>query len=55
MLSEEMTRKIFDAFTPEELILTELLPQYDEAPASGLVNAGRRAKEDKYEDTISCI
>lgn len=55
MLSEEMTRKIFDAFTPEELILTELLPQYDEAPASGLVNAGRRAKEDKYEDTISCM
>ncbi len=55
MLSEDMVHKIFDAFEPEELILTELLPQYDEAPSSGLIKSGRRAEDDEYEDTISCM
>ena len=55
MLSEKMTRQIFEAFTPEELILTELLPQYEEAPTSALIKSGRGAKGDEYGDTISCI
>ncbi len=55
MLSEEMTQQVFKAFSPEELILTELLPQYDEAPSSGLIKSGRGAGEDEYEDTISCV
>ena len=55
MLSEDMVHQIFDAFTPEELILTELLPQFDEAPSSGLIKSGRGAKGDEYEDTISCM
>ncbi|SEL90234.1 radical SAM family RiPP maturation amino acid epimerase [Butyrivibrio sp. ob235] len=55
MLSEEMVHKIFEAFTPEELILTEILPQFDEAPSSSLIKSGRRAAEGEYEDTISCM
>ena len=55
MLSEEMVHQVFEAFDPEELILTELLPQFDEAPSSGLIKSGRRAREDEYEDTISCM
>ena len=55
MLSEDMTRSIFEAFTPEDLILTELLPQYPEAPSSALIKSGRGSTDDEYEDTISCI
>lgn len=55
LLSEGAARKIFEEFTPEELILTELLPQYEEAPASNLISAGRNAKNDEYSDTISCV
>ncbi|MCR5734847.1 MAG: radical SAM family RiPP maturation amino acid epimerase [Lachnospiraceae bacterium] len=55
ILSEKMAREIFEAFTPQELILTELLPQYDEAPSCALVNAGKNGKDDDYGDTISCI
>ncbi len=32
MRSLEMTQKAFEAFTPEELLFVELLPQYPEAP-----------------------
>lgn len=55
ILSEEMARQVFDAFSPEELILTELLPQYEEAPTSALIKSGRGATEDEYGDTISCM
>ncbi len=55
LLSEEMTKQVFEAFTPEELILTELLPQYEEAPSSSLIKSGRGADGDEYENTISCV
>ncbi len=55
LLSEEMTKQVFEAFTPEELILTELLPQYEEAPSSALIKSGRGADGDEYENTISCV
>lgn len=55
MLSEDMVHQILEAFSPEELILTELLPQFDEAPSSGLIKSGRRSTGEEYEDTISCM
>ena len=55
LLSEEMTKQVFEAFTPEELILTELLPQYREAPSSSLIKSGRGSEGGEYSDTISCI
>jgi len=59
--SQEMAEKIFENFTPEELLFVELLPQYDEAPGNNFVNAGRNASrnseegEIEYGDTISCV
>lgn len=57
LTSEEMARKIFDAFSPEELIFVELLPQYEEAPGNSFVKVGRNADDaaDEYGDTISCL
>lgn len=55
-LSEAVVNKLFEEFTPEELILTEVLPQYDDAPSSKFANAGREAVEmGEYGDTISCV
>ena len=61
--SLEMAHKIFESFTPEELILVELLPQYEEAP--GFVSytiVGKQAdvqteRADGLEDpgTICCV
>lgn len=56
--SEKMAREIFDAFTPEELIFVELLPQFEEAPSNNFVKVGRHADGDSdsdYADTISCL
>lgn len=54
--SYEMYKEIIEEFTPEELALVELLPQFEEAPNNQFVNAGREAdKNDEYGDTISCI
>ena len=54
--SLDTARKIFDSFTPEELIFVELLPQYEEAPGNSFVKVGRNADEDQeYADTISCL
>ena len=56
VLSLDTAKKIFESFTPEELIYVELLPQYDEAPSNGFVNAGRQGdNSDEYGDTISCM
>lgn len=56
VLSLDTAKKIFEAFTPEELIYVELLPQYDEAPGNGFVNAGRQGdNSEEYGDTISCM
>ncbi|MCR4923002.1 MAG: radical SAM family RiPP maturation amino acid epimerase [Lachnospiraceae bacterium] len=56
LTSLEATKKIFEEFTPEELVLVELLPQYEEAPGCSLVDVGRKGEKDgEYEDTISCI
>lgn len=56
VLSLEHAKEIFDEFTPEELVLVELLPQFEEAPTNNFVNAGRNAdKNEEYGDTISCV
>ena len=56
VLSLDTAKKIFESFTPEELIYVELLPQYDEAPGNGFVNAGRQGdNNEEYGDTISCM
>ena len=62
ILSLDILKKIFAAFTPEELIYVELLPQFPEAPACHFAKTGR-AREYSYQDkvteeeagTISCI
>lgn len=44
--SEEMARKVIESFTPEELLMVELLPQFPKAPAFvPYVKVGRGAKE----------
>ena len=53
--SLEQLKEIRETFTPEELILVELLPQYKEAPDSHFVKAGRNAQEEEYGGTIACL
>ena len=60
--SEEMARKVFDFFEPEELALVELLPQYPEAPgfvpyvkAGKLCEDEERKNESNDPGTIVCV
>ena len=53
--SLEQLQEIRETFTPEELLLVELLPQFPEAPGSHFVKAGRNAKDEEYEGTIACL
>lgn len=56
VLSLDTFYKIHETFTPEELVLVELLPQFAEAPANHFANVGKRADEEEtYDSTISCI
>ncbi len=62
VLSLDILHKIFETFTPEELVCVELLPQFAEAPGNMFASAGRARKNDavhveKEEDgnTIACI
>ncbi len=61
ILSQEMFEKICEAFTPEELALVELLPQYPEAPGNHFAAVGRNTGDNAICDevpsggTISCI
>lgn len=56
VLSLDHAKEIFAEFTPEELVLVELLPQFEEAPSNSFINAGRNAdRNDEYGDTISCV
>ena len=44
------------SFSPEELVFTDLLPQFEEAPVSNLVKAGRNRKEGEGAGgTIACV
>ena len=55
-LSQDIVETIFREFTPEETVLVEFLPQFEEAPSSNLINCGRNGdKNEEYDDTISCV
>jgi len=56
VLSPAMRDTIFESFSPEELLLVELLPQFPEAPACHMTIAGRNRSEDEEEvgSTIAC-
>jgi len=56
VLSLDMLYKIYEEFTPEELVLVELLPQFEEAPGNHFTKVGKNAFEkDEYDSTISCV
>ncbi len=62
VLSLDILHKIFETFTPEELLCVELLPQFAEAPNNMFASAGRARKNrsvhvETEEDgnTIACI
>ena len=56
VLSRKNAEQIFEEFSAEELLYTELLPQFDEAPAKAFANSGRMAeKQGSYDNTISCV
>ena len=54
-LSLDTVYEIMKEFTPEELVLVEVLPQFEGAPQNHFVNAGRQAKDGECDDTISCV
>jgi radical SAM family RiPP maturation amino acid epimerase len=56
VLNADMRDKLFESFTPEELILVELLPQFPEAPGNRFAKAGRNRDRDNDEvsGTIAC-
>lgn len=53
--SIEEFRTIMNSFTPEELLLVELLPQFEEAPGNVFAKAGRNVENNDYNGSISCI
>ena len=58
VVSPAMRDKVFESFSPEELLLVELLPQFPEAPECHLIEVGRNRAEDREDevgDTIACI
>lgn len=56
VLSRAALEKVLAYFSPEELCLVELLPQFSEAPSNGFVPAGRLAVPDGAGgDTICCV
>lgn len=56
VLSLEQFKGIMNAFTPEELLLVELLPQFEEAPHNSFAQTGRQLSDIKNEnhETIAC-
>ena len=55
VLSKRNLEVIHSSFTPEELLFTDLLPQFEEAPASNLMRAGRnRSADHGTKETIAC-
>lgn len=56
VLSLDMFKQIVEEFTPEELTLVELLPQFEGAPNNHFAKVGREAdKVEEYDNTISCL
>ena len=61
VLSLDILHRIYETFTPEELICVELLPQFTEAPQNRFANTGRARESDTLHvdegdgNTISCV
>lgn len=56
VLSEAVRDELFAAFTPEELIFTDLLPQFKEAPGVNFIKAGRNNDASEGSgSTIACV
>lgn len=53
--SIEEFNTIMASFTPEELLLVELLPQFEDAPGNGFAKAGRNVEDEDFNGSISCI
>lgn len=54
-LSEQIVRTLLESFTPQELILTEILPQFENAPSANFTKVGRNADGGEASGTISCV
>lgn len=55
LLSRHDVDVILSSFSPEELLFTDLLPQFEEAPASNLLRVGRNRGSDHGKvGTIAC-
>lgn len=57
VLSKEILRQIYEYFTPEELFLVELLPQFESAPSNSFTKVGKNysSVEDGQTGTICCL
>lgn len=56
VLSEKDRDVLLAAFTPDELVFTDLLPQFDEAPGANFTKAGRNVGEgESPKGTIACV
>ena len=56
VLNKKMRDKIFESFTPEELVPVELLPQFADAPNNHFSAVGKaRAENQDTGDTIACL
>lgn len=58
ILDAETFAEVMNFFTPEELLYTELLPQFEQAPSNHFAGAGRNRKEgaeDYHVGTICCV
>ena len=61
VLSLDVLHRIFETFTPEELVCVELLPQFAEAPHNKFANTGRAREnsglhvEEGDGNTIACV
>ena len=56
VLSKADFDALISAFTPEELLFTDLLPQFREAPISAFIKAGRNRDDgDGSGSTIACV
>lgn len=57
VLSKDILKQIHNYFTPEELLLVELLPQFEEAPKNSFTKVGKNFNDDinNHEGTICCL
>lgn len=55
VLGEKDRDALLAAFSPEELLFTDLLPQFEGAPGSNFTKAGRNGEGEGLGGTIACV